>query len=208
MRSTSSSWSSLKLTFATSTNVSSSFYSSSSLNFVLIFMAHVIAHFKQLIPFTVRINFTPSMVFAHKPFKNTISTWYGFILKRFKQNVYILSQITLGLKAHGMVIHNKILSYIIENLITNYESVKHILPSGLCSTCRQKDVCKIEWPIYKEWIETLSRIPIDTVSSLDCQCFICVCDGSCGKSSCIGLHATVCTCEEVNKIPTMELQFI
>ena len=90
---------------------SSSFYSSSSLNFVLIFMAHVIAHFKQLIPFTVRINFTPSMVFAHKPFKNTISTWYGFILERFKANcVHILSQITLDLKANDMVVHNKILS--------------------------------------------------------------------------------------------------
>ena len=80
-------------------NVSSSFYSSSSLNFVLIFMAQVIARFKQLIPLTVRINFTPSMVFALKSFKNTISTCCGFILEKFKVNyVHRLSQITLDQK--------------------------------------------------------------------------------------------------------------
>ena len=41
-----------------------------------------------------------------------------------------------------------------------------------------------------------------------CQCFIRVCDGSCGKSSCTGLHPTGCSCEAVDKIPTMELQFM
>ena len=83
---------------------------------VLIFMAHVIAHFEEKV-FAIlsnfNINFTPSMGFVHKPFKNTISTWYGFILFRKEKDswtklVYILSQITSHSKQTGkkyMVMH-------------------------------------------------------------------------------------------------------
>ena len=68
----------------------------------------------------------------------------------------------------------KLFSYITENLIKNYENVKQFLPSGVCSTCRLKEVSKIKWPEYSDWLDILSKIPVDTMSSPECQCFVCV----------------------------------
>ena len=67
-----------------------------------------------------------------------------------------------------------LLSYIVESILIDYENVKQFLPSGICSTCRRKEISKIEWPNYSNWLETLGNIPSATMSSSDCQCFVCV----------------------------------
>ena len=95
--------------------------------------------------------------------------------KRSHSESLIVSCIICCGKADRQVFNQKkLFTFITENIIKNYENVKCHLPSAVCTTCRLKDVSKIEWPDYSNWLNILSNIPEASQSSTDCECFVCV----------------------------------
>ena len=95
--------------------------------------------------------------------------------KKLHSDCLLMSCLVCLRKADRQVSTKKdLLSYIVDNKIQDFENVKHHLPSGLCSTCRQKDIAKIDFPDYSRWIDILSNLSVASRSSPDCQCFVCV----------------------------------
>ena len=95
--------------------------------------------------------------------------------KKLHSECLLLSCLVCLRKADRQISAKKdLLSFIVNNKIQDFENVKHHLPSGLCSTCRQKDIAKIDFPDYSRWIDILSNLSVASRSSPDCQCFVCV----------------------------------
>ena len=62
----------------------------------------------------------------------------------------------------------------------------------------------IKQKLLKNYYEKLDKL-FDVAF---CQCFIRICDSSCGKTTCVGLHPTDCKCAAAEKIPVMEIKFL
>lgn len=62
---------------------------------------------------------------------------------------------------------------IVKLAIDDYETVNQHLPSSFCGTHIRGKFTKDDVPDYSDWICTLSNLPVDTMSSTSCTCFVC-----------------------------------
>ena len=81
------------------------------------------------------------------------------------------------LKRGDKQINDKVKNYITENIYIDFETHQHILPAGICGTCRtyvySKATKKIQPVDYDAIVQNLSSIPPLTRQSDKCTFFMC-----------------------------------